>query len=145
MREVPPPLPSSVPLHEMNFPFLCDRNPLWTLSDLTSRHFSFLPKQQTAMFPSLALLSSSIVRACVRTCVRACVRACVLACFFFCVCVCVLACVRAFVRACVCVRACVRVCMCYLRLERSLRRRVCALEMLYFILFVLHFKRIMPC
>ena len=33
---VPAPFRSSVSLHEMTFPFLSDRNPLWTRSGLTS-------------------------------------------------------------------------------------------------------------
>ena len=42
----PAPFPSSAPLHGMTFPFLCERNPLWAASNLTSRHF-FFPNQQT--------------------------------------------------------------------------------------------------
>ena len=35
---VPAPFLSSVHLHGMTFPFLSDRNPLWTPSSLTWRH-----------------------------------------------------------------------------------------------------------
>ena len=42
----PAPFPSSAPLHGMTFPFLCEKNPLWAASNLTSRHF-FFPKQWT--------------------------------------------------------------------------------------------------
>ena len=37
------------PLHGMNYPFLSDRNPLWTPSDLISRH-SFVQNNRAAIF-----------------------------------------------------------------------------------------------
>ena len=46
---VPTPFLSMAPLHGMTFPFLSDRNPLWTHSNQTSGHF-FFQNNRTAMF-----------------------------------------------------------------------------------------------
>ena len=54
---VPAPFLFSVHLHGMTFPFLSDRNPLWTHSGQTLRHF-FSQHYRPAMFS--VLLSSSV-------------------------------------------------------------------------------------
>ena len=46
------PFLSVAPLHGITFPFLSDRNPLWTLLNLASRHF-FFQNNRSAMFFAL--------------------------------------------------------------------------------------------
>ena len=55
---VPAPSLSSVPLHEMAFRFLSDRNPLWTPSNQTSRRFFFSATISLPCFPFRACLPS---------------------------------------------------------------------------------------
>ena len=117
---VPAPFLSFALLHEMTtFHFLSgDRNPRWTPSNQTSRHFSLKITDQPC-FP-FSRNTRVPVRACVCVCVcererereRVCVRESVCVCererervrARVCVCVCARVCVCVCVRACVCVR-----------------------------------------
>ena len=79
----------SVHLHGMTFCFLSDRNPLWTLSNVTSKHF-FSPNCRPATFsvPCCGLHPSQVSKLCKLSFVRS-ECSCVWEPLCVCVCVCV--------------------------------------------------------
>ena len=68
----PTPFLSSAPLLGMTFPFLSDRNPLWTHSSRTSKHFFSQNSYSPVMFsvPCCCFHSSKVSAACFKLCVN---------------------------------------------------------------------------